>query len=95
MPNQYTGSFEHKIQERFNCSAKNILEQFASENISYFEAEKRIGVTHGTIRKWARRYGIKLKAASNTQMQEDFSQYFYAHELNMYNFLSRNWKKSA
>jgi len=95
MPNQYTGSFEHKIQERFNCSAKNILEQFASENISYFEAEKRIGVTHGTIRKWARRYGIKLKAASNMQAQEDYSHYFLTKELNTHNFLSRCWKKYA
>jgi hypothetical protein len=93
MPNQYSGSFEHKIQERFSCTAKELLERLSNENLSYFEAEKRIGITHGTIRKWARRYGIKLKAAANSNHQDDFRQHFFANELNVYNFLSRDWLK--
>ena len=64
MANQYTGSLEHKIRERFDCSAKTLLERFSEEGLSYSEAEKRIGVTHSTIRKWARRYDITLKQAN-------------------------------
>lgn len=95
MPNQYSGSFEHKIQERFSCTAKELLEKLASENLSYQEAEKKIGITHGTIRKWARRYGIKLKAAANAGSYDEFRQSFFSMELNRNNFLSRTWYRAS
>lgn len=94
MANQYTGSLEHKIRERFQCGARELLERFAAEGITYVEAEKRIGVTHGTIRKWSRRYDIALKSSGPEEMlreQQDRVKAFFAKELNEFNFLSRRW----
>ena len=91
MANQYSGSLEHKVKQKFGCSAKEVLKQFASENLSYFEAQDRLGVTHGTIRKWAKRFGLELRSIAPDYIQENVTERFYAPEMNMYNFLSRKW----
>lgn len=94
MANQYSGSLEHKVQERFNCTAEELLRQLAEEGLSYMEAEKRIGVTHGTIRKWARRYDIILRPNEPEDVlkeEQERMKKFFAKELNVHNFLSRSW----
>jgi hypothetical protein len=92
MANQYAGSFEHKIKQKFDCSAKELLEKFARENLSYNEVEKRLGFTHGTIRKWARRYGICLKSSEESANLNEKTQRFLDASLNAHNFLSRKWQ---
>ncbi len=92
MANQYAGSFEHKIKQKFDCSAKELLEKFSQENLSYNDVEKRLGFTHGTIRKWARRYGICLQACHPTHELHEKTHRFFETEMNAHNFLSRKWK---
>jgi hypothetical protein len=92
MANQYSGSFEHKIKQKFDCSAKEILEKFSQENLSYNDVEKRLGFTHGTIRKWARRYGISLKSGHPVNEMSDKDHRFFEAEINPYNYLSRKWR---
>ncbi len=93
MANQYTGSFEHIVRAKFNCSAKEILQQCANKGMTYQQAEKMLGFKHGTIRKWANRYGIKLKAgtAERAPKRNDFMRLFKNKAMNKYNVLSRCW----
>ncbi len=92
MANQYSGSIEHKARQKYNCSAESLLRRFSEEDLSYFDAQDRLGVTHGTIRKWARRFGIELRSCQMTQDKEDYSALFYGQEMNTLNFLSRRWE---
>ena len=62
MANQYCGSFEHVIQSKFNCSAEDALKQCVNEGLTYAEAEEKLGFKHGTIRKWAKRFDLKLQS---------------------------------
>lgn len=91
MANQYSGSIEHKARQKYNCSAESLLERFAKEKLSYFDVQDRLGVTHGTIRKWARRFGIELSPGQMTQDKKDYAELFYGREINALNFLSRSW----
>lgn len=93
MANQYCGSFEHVIRSKFNCSAREALEQCVDEGLTYAEAEEKLGFKHGTIRKWAKRFGLKLQAGETTEdlHLENFEKFFYEKDLNQYNFLSRQW----
>lgn len=95
MANQYTGSFEHIIQQKYNCSAKKVLEHCANEKMTYQEAEKMLGFKHGTIRKWANRFDIKLKSGlvGKTVKRDSFMKMFRQKSLNKYNVLSRCWGK--
>jgi len=93
MANQHCGSFEHKIQERFQCTARDILKKFAEENLSYYEVEQRVGFTHGTIRKWARRYGIHLRCEIMRSQKDVLDRRFFEPVINSINFLSRRWGK--
>ncbi len=93
MANQYSGSFDFLVKEKFDCSAHSLLSQFASDGITYSEAEKKTGVSQSTIRKWAKRYGIELQpndGSQNTQAQ-DIRALFQSPQLNIYNILSRKW----
>jgi|GEM_PF-2563861 len=92
MANQYFGSFEHKVQERFNCSALEMLKVWAEKGNTYAEVEATIGISHGTIRKWARRYGLELKSGQTTPTHQERLEQFYDPNLNIYNFLSRRWE---
>ncbi len=92
MANQYCGSFEHRVKERFNCSAKALLEQFSQEGVTYDEAQSLIGITHGTIRKWAKKYNLELRSRTDKQENNKSLELFYANEINQENFLSRPWQ---
>ena len=91
MANQYTGSLEHKVRQKFGCSALELLQQALAENLSYNEVQAKLGVTQGTVRKWARRFGVELRSESTYEVEEDKSQLFFSPEINAYNFLSRKW----
>ncbi|GGG00039.1 MULTISPECIES: hypothetical protein [Cysteiniphilum] len=93
MANQYTGSFEHIIQQKYNCSAREVLERCADEGMTYQDAEKMLGFKHGTIRKWANRFDIKLKSGivEKTVKRDSFMKMFKQKGLNKYNVLSRCW----
>ncbi|NCX94360.1 MAG: hypothetical protein EBX40_06770, partial [Gammaproteobacteria bacterium] len=65
--------------------------KFANEDLSYYEVEKRIGFTHGTIRKWARRYGIRLRSGQLKEKDAERNDRFFQKNLNETNFLSRRW----
>lgn len=91
MANQYTGSLEHIVQTKFSMGAREWLEQCAAENLSYVDAQNRLGVTHGTIRKWARRYGIELSTPQKEEEDNKHIELFFAKEINAFNLLSRRW----
>lgn len=62
MANQHTGNFEHVVKDKFKCSAREMLLKCQTEGLSYQDAEKVLGFKHVTIRKWAKRFDIKLPA---------------------------------
>lgn len=91
MANQYCGSFEHKVQQRFGVSAEDFLKQCADEGLSYAELEKRTGFTRGTLRKWAMRFELCLDAGVEETKPDEFSKFFSDPKVNVYNLLSRRW----
>jgi len=95
MANQYCGSFEHKVQQRFGVSAEDFLRQCASEGLSYAELEKRTGFTRGTLRKWAMRFELCLDPGVEESKPDDFSRFFSDPQVNIYNLLSRQWTNRA
>ncbi|ASG68474.1 hypothetical protein fh0823_14960 [Francisella halioticida] len=60
MANQYSGNFEQIVEDRFKCSAREMLLKCQRDGLSYQDAEKVLGFKHVTIRKWAKRFDIKL-----------------------------------
>lgn len=97
MANQYTGSFEHIIQTKFNCSAREMLQKCAEDGLTYQQAEELLGFKHGTIRKWANRFDIKLKSGlvEKATYCDDFMRRFRRKAINKYNVLSRGWFKKG
>lgn len=94
MANQYTGSFEHIIKNKYGCNAKQLLERCALQGMTYQEAEKVFGVKYETIRKWANRFNIKLKSSEVENIKSDnFMKMFKQKNINKYNILSRCWCK--
>ncbi len=92
MANQYMGSFEHVIKQKFQCSAEELLNRFADEELTYVEAEKKIGLSQATIRKWAKRYGVELeRGESDDDLSSNVRELFFSPQLNVYNILSRPW----
>ncbi|QIV96434.1 hypothetical protein EDC55_10490 [Allofrancisella inopinata] len=99
MANQYTGNFELIIQDRFNCSAEEVLLKCQRQGLSYQDAEKVLGFKHVTIRKWAKRFGIKLPARFRTQenqFRENQNEEAYINEcrskrVSNSNIFSRCW----
>ena len=93
MANQYSGSFEHKIRERFHCTVDELLNRYADEGLTYIEVEKKLGVSQSTVRKWAKRYSIELQNSQETLGSDDINvrSLFFAPELNIHNILSRKW----
>ncbi len=93
MANQYTGSFEHIIQQKYSCTAQEVLQRCADEGMTYQDAEKMLGFKHGTIRKWANRFDIRLKsgAVEKTGKRDSFVKMFKQKNVNKYNVLSRCW----
>ncbi|MDF2940625.1 MAG: hypothetical protein K0R66_1267 [Gammaproteobacteria bacterium] len=91
MANQYTGSLDHKVRQKFGCSALELLQQALAEDLSYNEVQAKLGVTQGTVRKWARRFGVELRSDGSCEVEEDKSHLFFSPEINSYNFLSRRW----
>ncbi len=91
MANQYSGSFEHKVFQRFGLSAEDFLKQCVNEGLSYAELEKKTGFTRGTLRKWATRFELSLNTGIEENKIDEFSKYFSDPQVNMHNFLSRRW----
>ena len=71
MANQHAGNFEYVVKDRFKCSAREILLKCQTEGLSYQDAEKVLGFKHVTIRKWAKRFDIKLPARFRTSDNSD------------------------
>lgn len=93
MANQYCGSFEHVIRNKFHCSAEDALKQCVDEGLTYAEAEEKLGFKHGTIRKWAKRFNLRLESGEPQEglQKENFDKFFHQHKINRYNVLSRQW----
>lgn len=98
MANQYSGNFEQIVNNKFKCSAKEILLKCQKDGLSYQDAEKLLGFKHVTIRKWAKRFDIKLPP--RFRITEDNQDYgdgkAYVNEcrtskINKSNILSRCW----
>ncbi|AJC49441.1 hypothetical protein IB642_01310 [Allofrancisella guangzhouensis] len=99
MANQYTGNFELVIKDRFNCSAEEVLLKCQKQGLSYLDAEKVLGFKHVTIRKWAKRFDIKLPArfrAQENELRENQSEEAYinkckSQKVSASNIFSRFW----
>ena len=93
MANQYEGSLEHKIKQKFNCSVYEWFETCTNKGFTYMQASEEVGgFTYGTVKKWAKKLGITLASDQPEKTQEDFQQKFCAKEINIHNFLNRKWK---
>jgi hypothetical protein len=92
MANQYTGSFEHVVQTKCQCTALELLKQAEKDHLSYYDIGQLLGLKQVTVRKWAARFGIRLtyKAEPETAPRHIRIR-FEAKELNEINFLSRSW----
>ncbi|MFV9925178.1 MAG: hypothetical protein AB8U93_06015 [Francisella endosymbiont of Hyalomma scupense] len=98
MANQYSGNFEQIVKNRFKCSAKEILLKCQREGLSYQDAEKVLGFKHVTIRKWAKRFDIKLppRFRSHDEHLEQKREIAYVNQcktnkINKTNIFSRCW----
>ncbi len=98
MANQYTGNFEQIMKNKFKCSAKDMLLRCKKEGLSYQEAEKVLGFKHVTIRKWAKRFDIKLPPkfiASSESSSENCAKSYISKcrdiKINKSNIFSRSW----
>ena len=94
MANQYTGSFECIIREKYNCSARDMLLDCQKNNLTYAQAGEKLGFKAVTIRKWSARYSIILKAGDidKTPMSKsEFMKFFHSSSINEYNILNRLW----
>ena len=92
MANQYSGSFECIIHETLDCSAKDALQECINQDLSYFDAAKRLGFSPSTIRKWAKRFNLQLRAGKPPKSNPDqFMHFFKEKTLNKDNALNRSW----
>lgn len=91
MANQYCGSFEHKVQQRFGLTAEEFLRQCVEEGLTYSELEKKTGFTKGTLRKWAGRFELSLNPGCDEKAEDEFAKFFSDPNMNVHNFLSRQW----
>ena len=95
MANQYDGSFKHVVRKKFKCSAQDALLRCQRKGLSYVEAGVELGFQHGTIRKWAKRFKIELRADEPPRLSKAiFLKLFKQPEVNQYNILSRSWINS-
>ena len=101
MANQYTSSFNHIALEKFGKSAKELLEQYSKEKITYEDAAKITGVSMSTIRKWCNLCHIPLKNKASNKRKKKLKDLrllatkstFKDKTINMSNALSRQWLK--
>lgn len=98
MANQYSGNFEEIVKNKFKCSAREMLIKCQKEGLSYQDAEKVLGFKHVTIRKWAKRFDIKLpprfRMAENNLEKNNGIAYVNeckSNKLSQTNILSRCW----
>jgi hypothetical protein len=98
MANQYSGNFEQIVMNKFKCSAKEILLKCQREGLSYQDAEKVLGFKHVTIRKWAKRFDIKLppRFRLTEESEDNTNTVAYVNEckagnVNRVNIFSRCW----
>lgn len=95
MANQYTGSFEHIVRSKCQCSARALLEKAEQDHLSYSDVGDILGLKQVTIRKWASRFGVRLSyKAEPKQTHSNQRAMFQAKDLNAINFLSRTWAAS-
>lgn len=91
MANQYTGSFEHIVQLKCQCTALELLKKAEQDQLSYCDVSTLLGLKQVTVRKWASRFGIKLNYKLEPAQIHYQSTLFDAKEINKINFLSRSW----
>ena len=92
MANQYTGNFEVMIRQKFNCSARDILIECARKGLTYAEAQDWLGFKHGTIRKWSKRFGLKLRPGESARLKaENYLLHARKKSINKYNALHKPW----
>jgi hypothetical protein len=95
MPNQYVNSFVILIEQRFGQTAEKLLNELATQNMTYNEAADFVGFKVGTIRKYCHRYKIKLKPSVDPRDEpQTISPDFYNKQINKHNALSRKWSLS-
>jgi uncharacterized protein YjcR len=92
MVDQYTGGFKYIIQLNYNSSAKEVLQNCTHEGLTYIDAAEKLGFGPGTIRKWARRFDLKLNPCEPTRLgAKEFIKFFSEVEINKHNILSVSW----
>ena len=98
MANQHIGNFEHVVKDKFKCSAREMLLKCQTEGLSYQDAEKVLGFKHVTIRKWAKRFDIKLPtsfmASGNSEVINQGVEYIKcckSKNIDKANIFSRCW----
>ncbi|WP_119344722.1 helix-turn-helix domain-containing protein [Facilibium subflavum] len=95
MANQYSQSFEVILKKKYGCSAQSVLEQYASEGLSYEEVANKFGFKTTTVRKWCRKYNIELLGPTEINASKAYENIYQsslnAVSVNIYNVLYKSW----
>ena len=89
MSNQYLGSFEHIANEQYGCTSHELLKRFSAEGKYCADISQELNVSMATVRKWARRCGVRIKGESDRVIIDN--NVLAQGPKYQYSILSRRW----
>jgi hypothetical protein len=92
MANQYTGSLQSMIEEKYKKPVNEVLQSFCDDGMTVIEVAQLLSFNKSTIRKYAKRFNIIFnKETQHENKKNTFWDEFYQSKLNEFNVLSRRW----
>lgn len=91
--NQYGNNFEVQLYAIYGKTAIEVMSDFYAQELTYEEVAKQTGFALPTVRKWCRRYNIKLlgRRYQLSSKKTIFQEMLKKKEINYYNILSKPW----
>jgi len=86
MANQYGNNLAILIEQRFGKTVEELLNDLATQEMTYNDAAKFLSVASGTIRKYCYRYNVRLKPCPNprNEPEETIPPIFYNKQINKF-----------
>ena len=97
MANQYADNFKIILEARHKKPLGDILRGYADKGLTCLEVMTITGFKEGTVRKWTKRIGVRLKPAMINQKddeaiaQQTFFESLKMSQINTLNVLSKRW----
>lgn len=95
MANQYSQSFEIILSKKYGRLAKDVLQDYSNEGLSYEDVGNKFGFKSMTVRKWCRKYNIELLGSTDSNAVKTYETLYQsslnALSVNAYNVLYRSW----